>query len=127
MLGLFQKGAIKLDMTGPSGKKVSPTELGATYGVSFDRIPQNPAAISPASHMTSVEIRGAYDPRDNAQNSSGSLLPSAEELFKMKAPGIYTLKIQVQAYVYMAIGTNPPASHFIRFQPVQLKIEKPED
>jgi hypothetical protein len=112
---------VKFKMTGPDGKERTKTELGKKFGSAFDKVRRYKDTIN-GSHMGNITAQGGYDRSEGVL--SGPLLPKPEELFAMTNAGVYTLEIQMQMFRIVK-GTNNWTREMIRFDPVQIKIEKP--
>jgi hypothetical protein len=110
----FEYGA-RIRMVGPDGQEVPKTPLGQTFGSRFDQLHNYRDA-----RLGSICACGPYT------GLLGSVLPSAKELFVMKAPGIYTLEIQMQMFRSGSPpDTNAATRNPIQFSPVRIKIQKP--
>ncbi len=125
--------SIRFAMTGPDGKWIPKTALGEEYGAKFDRILAYWQDASSGSRLD----RGPPDaPTDACRPSAApgppaltgirpQLLRTAEELFHMGQPGMYTLYVQVQIKRPMGVsGPDAGRLGLVRFHPVVLKIER---
>ena len=112
---------VKFKMIGPDGKKIIRTRLGEKFGSGFDKVRNYEDTIK-GSHMGNITAQGTYDSQEGAL--SGPILPKPEELFQMTTAGIYTLEIQMQMFRIIK-GTNQWTRELIRFDPMQIKVQKP--
>ena len=117
-LRLDSAHCIKMSMTDSNGNDIQQTALGQKFGFLFDQLKVFSDIKRPAPTMAT----GAY--KDNWELGGGHLLPTPEQLFKIRKPGIYTLVVQIQVFEVFK-NTSPWTRNLIRFSPVKIKIEKP--
>ena len=101
---------IKMNMTDSDGNEIQQTELGERFGSRFDQL----KTFSDIKYPAPVMAAGAY--KDNWGLGGGHLLPTPEQLFQIRKPGIYTLVIQMQMFEVFK-NTNPWTRNLIRFSP----------
>lgn len=118
---------IKIKMLDFRGKQIRRTELGKSYGTKFDKLSRfqdiipAPHAGYSSGHVGSILAKGSYNDTDAV---SGPLLPSAQDLFQIQKPGIYTLEIQMQMFLIHKTA-NQWTRKLIRFSPVKIKVVMP--
>jgi hypothetical protein len=115
------KYGMKIKMVAPDGKEVPKTSLGETFGSKWEKLHD-----FKDSKLNGVLAYGPYQPDIGA--GGGRPLPSPEDLFEMKQPGVYTLEIQMQMFRHTG-STDPNDQHrnLVRFSPIKIKVEKPPD
>lgn len=117
---------MRFRMTGPNGRAISLTEVGRKYGLLFDRVhgfeDTTNSSWHPFNHIQTRSASALASPDE----IGGIILPSAQELFNMKKPGIYDLEVEMQVFRPVAVS-NQWSFKLMRFSPIKLKIQKPED
>jgi len=117
--GVSPEHGVKIMMWDESGKPVSRTALGESYGSKWDQL----HSYKDASIYT-VLAGGPY--AENHDLGGGKFLPPPKDLFQMDQPGVYTLEIQMQMFRHVASSdASEWTRNLIRFPPVRLKVEKP--
>lgn len=120
----------RINLTDSNGNEVSKTESGSRFGTKFDdykRYSQGrpyPFDISSESFTNNLGMGGARPFSDYPVGPLVSLTPA--DLFNIKKPGTYTLKIQMQAFLIHR-DSNTWNPQFIRFSPIKLKVVKTAD
>jgi hypothetical protein len=114
---------VRVTMHGPDDKEVTKTSLGEGYGAAFDKL-RSYEDVARGWSMGSIEASGAYDPRGGGF-TGGPPLPAPKDLFQMDKAGVYTLDIQMQLFQIVS-GSNGWIRNLLRFQPVRIKVEKPD-
>ena len=122
---------VKIEMIAPGGKEAPRTTLGKRFGSKFDRLHSitdtRPYPIDAGGSYRDNEGLGGARFFNNYPVGTVQPALTPRDLFEMKAPGVYTLEIQMQMFRFDPKSTNAWNEELIRFSPVRIKVEKPPD
>jgi hypothetical protein len=107
---------VKIKMFDSSGKELSKTALGRSCGSKWDELHSYND-----TKLGSIDAWGEYD-----CDQSWRFLASANDLFEIEKPGIYTLELQMQMFRHS--GSFDPvvwSKNLIRFSPIKIRVERP--
>jgi len=119
-----------ITMSDRNGVSLPRTALGRRFGSRFDRL-HNITDV----HTYTILAWGSYTNNPGlgggrffTQPPSGrSSNIRVEDLFKVKAPGTYTLRLEMQMFRFDPKGTSSWKRSLFRFPPVTVTVEKPPD
>jgi hypothetical protein len=109
---------VKIKMFGPDSQEVEKTSLGKMYGSRWDDLHSYKDA-----RLQPFIAEGSFE--DNHGEACCGILPSAQELFKMSKPGIYTMEIEIQLFRHVPTqDTEVWRRNLLRFTPIKIKVER---
>ena len=106
----------RINLYDASNHPVKKTKMGAKYGTKFDKAEWGINKYSSQPH-------GPVICRDSWMG--GLLLPKISELFDLREPGVYRLKVEAQAMLMYLDMSKKQVRQIVRFPPVEIMVTRP--